>query len=427
MKFLKQEIERYERRIKQIQENPDPTKPKANIILYELERDLRKHQLDMAKKGKLFATGMYPAALLSALGFEVLDAIMAADRTSGSRAAVYMNQVRSQGLPEQTCDRTVIYLPMILSGDFPKPDFIVAMNWECECIPLSGIALGRLLEVPIYYVDVSFEADNETLSYVTDQFRELIEFAERKFPGIKYNEERLIELQAVDKAWYDVWKEIYELRKIKPCPIRGREAFREPRAPSLYHDPQKALEYLKLYRDDLNEMVEKGIGAVENEKLRVMWAVSGPFFADPFKTLEQKGVSIPYWHIGEGSRFSGAGFPYYGDETEYGRKLSPLEDEARMFNCSGWGGLGKRWVEDTVFVCKDLDIDAVVYYQLWGCTVTENLGKMVAEVLEKELNIPTLLVEGRCLDEETYDEKELNNKLEDFIEMCFSMEEHGQG
>ncbi len=210
MKFLLEEIDRYEKRIQKIKEHPDPTKPKSNILLYELERDLRKAQVKAWQNGKYFATGLYPAALLNALGFEVLDPIMAADRTSGPRAAGYMSQVRSLGLPEQVCDRTAIYIPVILNNDFPKPHFIVASNWECECIPLSGVLLGRLLDIPIYYLDVSFEADNETLAYVTDQFREMIEFAEKKFPGIHYDEGKLMAIQEIDKAWYEVWKEIYE-------------------------------------------------------------------------------------------------------------------------------------------------------------------------------------------------------------------------
>ncbi len=172
-------------------------------------------------------------------------------------------------------------------------------------------------------------------------------------------------------------------------------------------------------------MADKGMGAVKEEKLRVMWGVSGPFFADPFRFLEEKGVSIPYWHIGEGSRFSGAHFPFYGDESEYGRKLSPLEDEARMFNSSAWGGLGKRWIEDTIFLCRDLSIDALIYYQLWGCTVTVNLGKIVADAVERELGIPTLLVEGRCLDQESFDQRELENKLADFVEMCLALRGSG--
>jgi len=68
-----------------------------------------------------------------------------------------------------------------------------------------------------------------------------------------------------------------------------------------------------------------------------------------------------------------------------------------ILNCSAWGGLGDSWIEDTLYICRDLNIDAIIYFQQWGRTVSHNLGKLVADSSEKELGIPTLLVEGRML------------------------------
>ena len=416
--FFREEVSRYERRVKKIRENPDPTKPKSNILYYELERDARKAQIEAWEKGVPFATGLYPPVILRAMGFEVFDGVMAADRTHGERAAKYFNDVRKFGLPEAVCDRTSIVIPMVLNEDCPKPSFIVSCNWECENIPLGNNYLAHHLDIPLYYLDVPFDRDDYSLDYVTDQFGELIEFAENNVPGVKYQEEKLIELQEYEKEWHDCYKEIYELRKRTPCPIAGREAFREPRWPCLYPEPARMVEYMKAYRDDLFEMADKGISAVAEEKLRVMWAISGPFYADPFKFLEERGVSIPYWHIGAGSRISGCVYPYYGDETEYGRKLTPLEEEARIINCSAWGGLGDRWIEDTLFICRDLKIDAIIYFQQWGCTVSHNLGRIVADSAETELGIPTLLVEGRMLIEETFDRRQFEERLGDFVDLC---------
>ena len=186
---------------------------------------------------------------------------------------------------------------------------------------------------------------------------------------------------------------------------------------------------LKMKSDYLKALpAEKGVGTVSEEKLRVMWAISGPFYSDPFRFLEERGVSVPYWHIGAGSRISGCRYPNYGDESEYGRKLTPLEEEARILNCSAWGGLGDRWIEDTLYICRDLNIDAIIYFQQWGCTVSHNLGKLVADSSEKELGIPTLLVEGRMLVEETFDQRQFEEMLEDFVDICIKYKyESGKG
>ena len=39
MRYLENEVAKYERRVKRIRENPDPTKLKSNLMLYEMQLD----------------------------------------------------------------------------------------------------------------------------------------------------------------------------------------------------------------------------------------------------------------------------------------------------------------------------------------------------------------------------------------------------
>ncbi len=419
LRYLEEEIVRYDKRVQKILANPDPTKPKSNYLMYELERDNRISNIEAYKAGKPFATGLYPPTIFKALGLEVWDGVMASDRTGGEPAKRYFEAVQRGGLPYQVCDRTVISIPMVISGDCPKPALVVSTNWECENIPLCHNFIGKYYDLPTYYLDVPLETSERTLEYVADQFAELIEFAERYVPGAKYDEDKLIEMQTWELRWNKAYRDIYQLRKRTPCPLAGKEAFREPRWPTLYHDPSRAVKYIETYRDDLYEMADKGILPVKEEKLRLMWCISGPFYDDPFKYLESRGVSVPWWQIGNMSRVSGVGSTgIYGEEKEYGRKLSLLEEEARIVNQSAWGGLGKRWIDDALFVCEDLHLDGIVYFLQWGCTVTVGVGKILAEAAEQELNIPTLLLEGRMLDQEVYDAKKFREQLDEFLDIC---------
>ena len=54
----------------------------------------------------------------------------------------------------------------------------------------------------------------------------------------------------------------------------------------------------------------------------------------------------------------------------------------------------------------------------WGCTVTNSLGGILTEVAEHELGIPTLLIEGRQLDETSWDENDFMGRLEEFIDIA---------
>ncbi len=419
--YLKNEIAKCERRIKKIRDNPDPTKPKSNILLYELERDLRIEQIEAYKTGKPIGVADL-GPLTRAMGMVPWDAVMSADRTHGEEAKKYFDTIRKEGMPEHTCDRCSILIPMVLNGDYPKPDLVTTSNWECVPIYLSYVIVAQLLNVPLFNIDRHFmnyngQMDEEQLKYVTDQLKELIEFAKKKVPGCNYSEDYLAELQDYDRQYLKHFQQLWKLKAAIPCPLSGKESFREIRLADMYPDPAKAVEYMRLYVEEVGERVAKGMGAAQPvERLRFLWSVAGPFYADPFAWLEQRGVAVP---AAEMSLYNGW---FSGREAIWGdpwrdRKLTPLEEEARQFDYV-WGRLGDQWVKSHINSCRDLHLDGIVYFLQWGCPTTNNLGKVVADDVEKELGIPTLLIEGRMLETSVYDEKDFFTKLSDFIEIC---------
>ena len=290
MNFYEAEVAKCDRRIRKIEGNPDPAMLKTNKMRYELERDRMIHKVQAWREGKPFADG--PARpLLMALGFELMDLYGSADRTG--LAERHFETVRRVALPEIACDRTVVGIAMCVNGELPPPSLMLVSNRACDPDMLSCNALGRWFNAATYCVDTPLKADDGALKYVAGQLGELIEFAQGEVPGVRFDESRLLELQEYDRKAFEHMHDIYELRKRVPCPISGKDAFRLPTPPSHYPDPAKALEYFRAWSDEMGERAEKGIGAVKEEKLRLMWLVSGPFFADPFAVLERRGASIP--------------------------------------------------------------------------------------------------------------------------------------
>lgn len=425
--YLKREIATCDRRIKRIKENPDPFRPKANLLLYQIERDLRIEQIEARKNGRPIGfAGFTP--LTRALGMVPWDGIYSADRTHGKEATKYFDIVRKEGMPEHTCDRCSILIPMVMNGDFPKPDFLMTSNYECNPIFESHVLISQLLNTPTYHIDRHFnnfamEMDDDILKYTTDQLGEAIEYVEAKVPGCKYNEDYMIELQEYDRQFLQQYQKLWKLKAAIPYPLAGREAFREIRLADLYPVPAKAVEYMKQYVEEVAELVDKGVGAAKPvERLRLLWSVSGPFYADPFSWLDQRGVAIPAAEMTVYNGWFSGRMPIWGDQWK-GRKLTPLEEEARQFDYA-WGRLGDKWVETHLGSCRDLHLDGIIYFLQWGCPTSNNLGKVVADVAEKELGIPTLLIEGRMLESSVYDEKDFFAKLEDFIEVCLSRKEN---
>ncbi len=65
----------------------------------------------------------------------------------------YFDIVERQGYNENSCDRTIIIIPMILSGDYPAPDVVVAFNYECFPVYLSQQPLANLLGVSLFVMN----------------------------------------------------------------------------------------------------------------------------------------------------------------------------------------------------------------------------------------------------------------------------------
>lgn len=424
--YLEHEIATCERRIKKIKDNPDPSKPKSNTMLYELERDFRIEQRDAFKSLKpLGITGL--GSLTRAMGMVPWDAIMSADRTSGKAATHYFEIIRKEGIPEHTCDRCSVLIPMLMQGDFPKPQFTFMSNFECIPVFLAHAAVSQLMDIPTYNIDVpikSFkqEHDEEGLAYVTEQIKEMIAYIEKNVPGTKYDEARLIELQEYDRQFLLELRKLWKLKAIIPCPLSGRESFREIRLPNTYPDPAKAVEYMRLYVEEVAERVAKGFSAAQpEEKLRLLWSVAGPFYDDPFSWLEQRGVAIPAAEMTTYNGWFSGRESIWGDPWP-GRKLTPLEEEARQMDFV-WGRVGQYWIDTHIHSCRDLHLDGIIYFLQWGCPTSNTVGKLIADTAEKELGIPTLFIEGRMLESSMYDKRDFYNRLEDFIEIASAKKE----
>jgi benzoyl-CoA reductase/2-hydroxyglutaryl-CoA dehydratase subunit BcrC/BadD/HgdB len=310
---------------------------------------------------------------------------------------------------------------MLNDQHMPPPVLVVMHNNACEAIKLSANALGRLSNAQMYAVDVPVNAEEqpeEALAYVTAQLQELVRFVEERFPGHKFNEALFEELLEADRVATECCQAIYEARKAVPCPVDGRDAFRELRLPSWYSNWRPAVQYFREWRDEMVERAEKGLSNLEEEKLRFLWAVSGPFYFDPFPLLAKRGVAVPYFQYGMAGRMWGTLYPNYGEEQMFGRTLTPMEEMARFVMYNSWAGLGNRWLDDTLRVARDLKVNGIINFIQVGCTAISGLNTVLAQNSERELGIPTLNIEGRMLDATFFDQSEFETRMDVFIDSC---------
>lgn len=349
----------------------------------------------------------------------ILPLVRIADRLGAKRAEEAIEKVRAMGMPDYACDRTVLFLPLaVMDNDLPRPQVLVAYTGSCEVVHDSHRTLARLLNVPFYSTDVPFEDPaSKHLPYVVKQLEGLIEWVEAKVPGARFDEKKLVELQRYSRRWRQALHEIHLLRQKVPCPDHPQDVFREPPYPSQFTDPSLIVQYYEAYRDELKERASRRWTPVGEEKLRLVWAITGPYGSGIWKYLAGRGVSVPFWQFGAAPR--DFWMPIEGDQSEFGKSLSPLEEEARTMLYNSWGGIGERWIRDTVSMCRDFNADGLVLFEQTGCAPVSGIGQIVVDRVQGELGIPVWRTEGRqLLATNERDKANFMSGLEVFVDHC---------
>ena len=421
MNYMEVEIQKYERRIKKITENPDPTRLRSNKRLFELLLNQRRDELEAWSIGKpfLYFSGSREE-IFHVMGLHVLRLENLADRSAAGEGDKYLELARNAGYPARSlCDRLQVAIGMALSADFPPPVFVYGDNCLCDVEVRTMQAISHLYNAPYYLLDRYQEPGWEQIQYITQQLREVIQLVESQVPGAEpFDEEKLREIQQEEQQAQDFLREIqFELAKTKPCPWKGLEAFRLPDL--LYAHQPGGLNYFREFRDEMKERVEKGFCAIGEEKARVMWSVTGPYYVDGFAPLERRGIAVPIVMMDVLKVMYGM----LGGRIDWeldGRTLSPLEQEAELMIRCSWMGPAESWVMDQIYAARELDVDGVVYFMQTGCPTTLNCNRVVVERIEKELGIPVFLIEGTQIDQEKFDLRAYEEKLADFADVLLS-------
>ena len=415
MNFLELQSLVLKDRVKKIKETPDAKQYKSNKLLYEILKDNAENLLSVVREGRLFAYSHGLDDFLVPMGFTCFSLIAAADRVA-FKSDEYYRLIRGAGYPTTICDRFQMAMGLVLSGDVPKPH-LIASGQACDVETLCNIAAAHFWEVPYHLIDFRYRT-NLSIEHVTDQLREMIDRIEKEIPGAEFNEDLFLERRRRFKEARACFHEIGQMLKTKPCPISVKDAFRIV-PPGIAKMHPRGLEYVKELRDEIKDRVERGFSPCPNEKLRIMWAVSGPYFGGLFKVLERHDASMPIFMWSHVPESFGLTPKCFYDVGEYiGRTVTEIEESTSPL-LSTWTGPATEWVDEIVIHCKELGIDGLVYYQLSGCPTNRPVARMISDRLEEELDIPTLPLEGWMVDKEMYNRSDSEDQLDAFLSMCY--------
>lgn len=298
-------------------------------------------------------------------------------------------------------------------GGLVKPDMLIAQSNSCDNRVKHYQNLARYWDIPLYGFDSLFpqyEADQEEIEnivkYNAEEYKGLIAFLEKQ-TGKKMDWDKFEELLHNDYQTRRLYREIYDMRKAVPSPMGTRDTI-TAMVPFYWFpcDPTSVDFYRKLHAE-VKDRVDKGVGALPNEKYRIFW-----FGLPPWHTLTLFNYLDEY---GAASVIDTIYHPWAVPED----RENPLETLANRMLYTNWSDesgmdypLG--WMRDVV---EEYKVDGIMVHQVLGCRqVTVGAKTSIWRLQNKYKKIPALYIQGDLVDLRDYSDADTKKSIADFIE-----------
>lgn len=313
-------------------------------------------------------------------------------------------------------------------GGMPKPDFLLACGAACDARYKWFQTLGRYMEVPVWLLEFPETGSREyylpghkedNIRFMVGELRAFIKFLEGLL-GRKMDWENLQERLDILFKTHELAYNVDLLRRAVPSPAVSTD-FWAIMIPHLYlPDDLESLNFYKRVHDEVKYRVDNKIGAIPNEKYRMMFSELPPWHTLGFfdEVAEKYGIAFAFeswnYHVP----------PPLSDEEREG-VTDPLELIARYsYHKFHHAAAVSRdtGVEPVVFTApyleyvRDYRVDGLMCHPLLSCRPATYTLMHLRNVLQEQFKVPSVVIDGDIIDLRVFNEKEAYDKLDAFIE-----------
>jgi benzoyl-CoA reductase/2-hydroxyglutaryl-CoA dehydratase subunit BcrC/BadD/HgdB len=297
-------------------------------------------------------------------------------------------------------------------GGLPKPDFLVASTGACDTHMKWFQIVSRMLNRPLFLLDAPYDisgADSEHLEphlikqYVA-QLEELITFLEKQ-TATKMDKNRLQKTLRLSDRTSILWNQIQHYRKTVPTPMDARDAYSAIFFMLCIPGTQMAVDFYEKLLEEVKQRAENKIGAIADEKYRLIWDNLPLWFnLQIFEYLNSLGAVViaeTFSHVWMGRL----------------NPSKPFESLARKYLPNFANAGIDRKIDLVVELVKEFKADGVILPMNWGCRMMSVNETIVKDVVYKKLSVPSLILDVDSSDWRSYNEAQVKEKIEDFIEI----------
>jgi len=392
----------------------NPQIRKSDLKYYQLLETYYNRVLKAKKEGGFLAahTVFFPSEILYAMDIVPMHTEMSTWLLALflSEQAELLSAGNELGLASEICSPHRGLAGAFARGALPRPDVMLWSNLICDNTAKSGELITEINDCPGFFLDHPFQKTEAEVKYFISELEDMIQFLEEK-SGHKLDWDKLAEMVARMDRQIGLFREICELRKAVPSPFHTLGLLELLSVDYLFPGQPEAIEYLEAVRQELQEMVDEGKGAVSPERFRLITLFVPPMYLMSYlENLFQEhgavGVVEPLFTR------------WLEGELDPSKPLESVAKKADMIpeRRTMYGPLDESLLEELADCAEQYQVDGAVYWAFMGCRHTCATIKLFKDVLN-EIDVPMLTVDCDIVDPTINTEEEIGGKLEQFFEL----------
>jgi len=323
----------------------------------------------------------------------------------------YASVSEGDGYSQDLCSYVRCDIGAIISGNspvggLPVPSFLVSANNICNTVVKWYEILSRTYDVPLFLLDIPFirkEMKENYIDYVESQMYDLIKFIS-KITGRDFDEDEFYKTAVLSIKGIKSYEEVLRMGAHKPSPLTCFDAFINMAPIVCLRGTEAPINFYEGMKAELDERVKNGIGAVDNEEVRLLWDNIPIWYglrwlADFFAEHNACLVADTYTNA----------WTFFGDLD----LNNPIRGMAQAYSPI-YLNIGIERMAEVVNKLIDIyDIDGVVMHSNRSCKPYS----FSQYELQKMLDVPSVIIDADQTDYRVFSQAQIETRLEAFLEM----------
>ncbi len=292
-------------------------------------------------------------------------------------------------------------------GGMPKPDLLVACNNICGTVLKWYEALARHFNIPLLVLDTPFltaELTTQAKDYVLEQLYAMVADLE-KITERQFNEKNLAKQMRLSAEITSLWKETRQYCKASPSPLNAPDLFIHMAPIVVLRGSQGGIDYYRKLKAEVQQRVEKAQGAVENERIRLVWdnIAIWPQLFTFYKMFAEKGACFVT------DTYSGG----WAVEQAPG---TPMESLAATYTEVFLNRSPEFRANQLIDLIHEYKADGFVMHSNRSCKPYSLVQEVIRRKVMLETGVPGLMIEADMADPRSYAEEPVRNRVQAFLE-----------